>query len=404
MKILVLNSGSSSIKYQLLDVESENQTTLLAKGLVERIGLPEGKLIHKPEGKDKFELVQPIADHTVGIKLVFDALVDETHGVIADINEVKAAGHRIVHGGEYFKDSAIIDEQAKIEIKNLFELAPLHNPAGLKGIEAITELLPNIPQVGVFDTSFHSSMPQENYMYALPYKYYDEMRIRRYGFHGTSHKYVYKKGCEMFGLNPQTAKVITCHLGNGGSITAIKGGKSMITSMGFTPVDGVIMGTRTGEIDPSALLYIMEREGADAARISNIINKESGLAGVSEISSDMRDIVAAEKDGSQRARLLMDMFTSRLRRFIGAYYAELGGCDLIVFTGGIGENEEFVRHESLIGLECMGIEFDNDINYSIKKGTDAEVTKPESRVKVAVICTDEESVIDTDTYRLVSNL
>lgn len=401
MKILVLNSGSSSIKYQLLDIDGTTKSELLAKGLVERIGLSEGRLLHKPEGKDNYEVIQPIADHTEGISLVLDALVHPEHGVIAHLSEIAAAGHRVAHGGEYFTDSALIDERAKEEIKALFELAPLHNPPALKGIESLEKILPGLKQVGVFDTSFHSSMPAKSYMYALPYKYYEDMRIRRYGFHGTSHKFVAKKGCEMAGLDFNTAKVITCHIGNGASITAINGGKSVHTSMGFTPVDGLVMGTRCGEVDPSALLYIMEKEGVDAHRINDIINKESGLMGVSGQSSDMRDVTALAIDGDEKSQLIIDMFNSRLRRHIGAYMAELGGVDLIVFTGGIGENEEHVRRDTLSGLEALGIIFDNEANYDLSGGKDKFLTTKDSKVKVVVACTDEELVIATDTYKIV---
>lgn len=404
MKILVLNCGSSSIKYQLLDVEGEASSTLLAKGLIERVGQSEGKLVHKPVGKSVFELVQPIENHTVGISLIIDALVDAEHGVISDITEIAAAGHRVAHGGEFFTDSALIDEKAKAEIESLFDLAPLHNPPALKGVLAIEEILPAIKQVAVFDTSFHSSMPQKNYMYAIPYEYYEKLRIRRYGFHGTSHKFVAKKACQMVGLDVNNAKVITCHIGNGASITAIKNGKSVNTSMGFTPVDGLVMGTRCGEVDPSALLYIMDKEGADSTRIGNIINKESGLEGVSGVSSDMRDIMAAVMSGNERAQLVFDMFTGRLRRYIGAYMAELGGCDVIVFTGGIGENEFHVRHNTLEGLEALGVHFDDKANEDTTLGESRVISKEGSPVKVVIACTDEELVIATDTYEIVSAL
>ncbi len=401
MNILVFNCGSSSIKYQLLDVQCKGDAVLLAKGLVERIGQSEGRLVHKPEGKKPFELVQPIADHSVGINLLLHALIDEEHGVIESLSEIGAAGHRVAHGGEYFTDSAIVNYKVKQEIEACFELAPLHNPAALNGILSVEKLLPTISQVAVFDTSFHSSMDSVNYLYAIPYKYYEEMRIRRYGFHGTSHKFVAQRGCEMTGLDFENSKVITCHIGNGASITAIKGGKSVHTSMGFTPVDGLMMGTRCGEVDPGVLLYIMERDHLTPAQLNDLINKESGLAGVSGIGSDMRDIVSAAAEGNERAQLAMDMFTSRLRRYIGSYITELGGVDLIVFTGGIGENEPFVRYDALTNLESIGIILDTEINDGLQKGDDAIITTAESKTKAVVACTNEELVIATDTFRLL---
>ncbi|MFI3298580.1 MAG: acetate kinase [Rikenellaceae bacterium] len=401
MNILVLNCGSSSIKYQLLDLTNSTEPTLLAKGLVERIGLAEGRLVHKPEGKTPFELVEPIADHTVGINLILKALVNPEHGVLADLSEIAAAGHRVAHGGEFFNDSAIINDTVKEQITACIELAPLHNPPALKGIESIERLLPEIGQVAVFDTSFHSSMPMESFLYGIPYKYYEEKRIRRYGFHGTSHKFVAQKACEMTGLDFATSKVVTCHIGNGASATAIKDGKSVNTSMGFTPLDGLLMGTRCGEIDPGVLIYIMEKDGITAHELSDILNKESGFMGVSGISSDMRDIVAGDEQGNERATLTMRMTTNRLRRVIGAYFAELGGADLVVFAGGIGENEPFLRHDCLEGLEFLGIEIDNEVNNALKKGEDAVLSTANSKVKVVVACTDEELVIASDTFRLL---
>ncbi len=401
MKILVLNCGSSSIKYQLLDVEGKKSSTLLAKGQVERIGLSEGMLTHKPEGKEKFESNQPIPEHSVGINLILSALTDPNHGVIESLNEIGAAGHRVAHGGEFFSDSAIVNPTVKQQIESCFELAPLHNPPALKGIQSIEKLLPTIQQVAVFDTSFHSSMPRKNYLYALPYKYYDQMRIRKYGFHGTSHKYVAQKACAMTGLDFETSKIITCHIGNGASITAIKNGKSVDTSMGFTPVDGLMMGTRCGTIDPGVLLYIMEKEDISTSKANDVINKQSGLMGVSGVSSDMRDVITAANSGNECAQISLDMFCARVKHYVGAYFAQLEGADLIVFTGGIGENEAFLRYETLKGLECMGIEFDTKVNDSLKKGDDAIITTQSSKVKAVVACTDEELVIATDTYRLL---
>lgn len=403
MKILVLNCGSSSIKYQLLDIKGKEGASLLAKGQVERIGLNEGILTHKPEGKPRYDCVQLIPDHSVGINLILSALTDTDHGVIDSLNEIGAAGHRVAHGGEYFTDSVIVNAAVKQKIESCFGLAPLHNPPALKGILSIEKLLPTIQQAAVFDTSFHSSMPKKNYLYALPYHYYEEKRIRKYGFHGTSHKYVAQKACEMVGLDFQKSKIITCHIGNGASVTAIKNGKSYDTSMGFTPVDGLMMGTRCGSIDPGTLLYIMENDGITASKANDLINKQSGLLGISGISSDMRDVVIAADKGNERAKLALEMFTARLKQYVGGYFARLEGADLIVFTGGIGENEAFVRNDTLSGLECMGIETDCKVNDALKKGDDAIISKKESRVKVVVACTDEEYVIASDTYRLLRN-
>lgn len=399
MTILVLNCGSSSIKYQVIDMNEVNNPQLLAKGLVERIGLAEGILTHKPVGKDKFELNQPIQDHTAGISLIIDAITNPTHGVIESLQALSAVGHRVAHGGEYFADSAVVNEDVIEKIKTCFELAPLHNPANLSGILAIEKLLPGIPQVAVFDTSFHQTIPAKNYLYALPYKYYENYRIRRYGFHGTSHKFVAKKACDMCGLDFEKSKVITCHIGNGASVTAILNGKSYDTSMGFTPVDGLIMGTRTGEIDPGALLYIADKENLSTAQINNLINKQSGMQGITDVSSDMRDIEAEAAKGNERALLGLDMYRTRIQRFVGGYAAIMGGVDLIVFTGGVGENDPATREQVCSGLEFMGVEFDCEANEGVR-GKDKILSKDSSRVKVMVTTTDEELVIATDTFRL----
>ena len=399
MTILVLNCGSSSIKYQVIDMNEVNNPQLLAKGLVERIGLAEGILTHKPVGKDKFELNQPIQDHTAGISLIIDAITNPTHGVIESLQALSAVGHRVAHGGEYFADSAVVNEDVIEKIKTCFELAPLHNPANLSGILAIEKLLPGIPQVAVFDTSFHQTIPAKNYLYALPYEYYENYRIRRYGFHGTSHKFVAKKACDMCGLDFEKSKVITCHIGNGASVTAILNGKSYDTSMGFTPVDGLIMGTRTGEIDPGALLYIADKENLSTAQINNLINKQSGMQGITDVSSDMRDIEAAAAEGNERALLGLDMYRTRIQRFVGGYAAIMGGVDLIVFTGGVGENDPATREQVCSGLEFMGVEFDCEANEGVR-GKDKILSKDSSRVKVMVTTTDEELVIATDTFRL----
>ncbi len=398
MVILVLNCGSSSIKYQVIDID-DSRHTLLAKGLVDRIGQAEGDLVHKPSGKENFHLHQPIPDHTTGIRLVLAALTDATHGVIASLDELKAVGHRMVHGGELFCDSCIITEEVKAQVRSLIEIAPLHNPANLEGIKAIENVLPNIRQVGVFDTSFHQTIPMENYLYALPYDYYEKYRVRRYGFHGSSHKFVSKRGAEFAGLDLESSKIITCHVGNGGSVTAVLNGKSYCTSMGFSPVDGLMMGTRCGDVDPSAVLYIAEKEGMSWGDINAMINKRSGVVGIAGI-SDMRDVDAAYDAGEEKAILARDMYYSRVKQYVGKYAAMMGGVDLIVFTGGVGENSLDLRKAVCEGLEFMGVELDEEVNR-VTRGTDTIISTPGSRVKVAVIATDEELVIATDTYNLV---
>lgn len=401
MVILVLNCGSSSIKYQVLDVEATAHK-LLAKGIVERIGLPEGDLVHKPVGKDNFTLHQPIPDHTEGIRLVLEALTNAEHGVIASLDEVKAVGHRVAHGGEFFADSCVVTEEAKEKIRSLFAIAPLHNPANLEGILSIEKVLPSVPQVAVFDTSFHQSIPARNYLYALPYEYYEKYRVRRYGFHGTSHKFVAKRGAELCGLDLENSKIITCHVGNGGSVTAVLNGKSYCTSMGFSPVDGLVMGTRCGDVDPSAVLYIAEKEGMDFAAINTMINKKSGVEAVSGVSSDMRDIDAAYDAGNERAILARDMYYDRVKQYVGKYAALMGGCDLIIFTGGVGENSADLRRWVSHNMEFMGVELNDAVN-DVTRGTDTIISTEASRVKVAVIATNEELVIAQDTYRLIND-
>lgn len=398
MVILVLNCGSSSIKYQVIDI-CDGGHSLLAKGLVERIGLAEGDLTHKPVGKDIFKLHQPIPDHTTGIRLVLDTLTDATHGVIASLDEVKAVGHRVAHGGEFFPTSCIVDEEAKQKIRSLFDIAPLHNPANLEGILSIEKVLPQVKQVAVFDTSFHQTIPAVNYMYALPYEYYEKYRVRRYGFHGTSHKFVAKQGAALAGLPFEQSRIITCHVGNGGSVTAVENGRSVCTSMGFSPVDGLVMGTRCGDVDPSAVLFIAEKEGMSLAEINSMINKRSGVEGVSGVSSDMRDIDAAYEAGNERAILARDMYYSRVKQYVGKYAALMGGVDLVVFTGGVGENSWELREGTCEGLEFMGISLNRDLNKTVR-GTDTIISTDSSRVKVAVIATNEELVIATDTYNL----
>ena len=402
MIVLVLNCGSSSIKYQVIDI-NEQSNALLAKGLVDRIGLAEGSLTHKPTGKDKFEKVMPIADHTTGISLVLEALTDAEHGVIADLAEVKAVGHRVAHGGEFFKSSVVVDEQAKENIRSLFEIAPLHNPANLEGILSIDKVLPGIPQVAVFDTSFHQTIPAINYLYALPYEYYDKYRVRKYGFHGTSHKYVAKVGAEMVGLDFENSKIVTCHIGNGGSVTAVLNGKSYDTSMGFSPLDGLVMGTRCGQVDASAVTYIGEREGMSYAELNSMMNKKSGVYGMTGISSDMRDIDAAYEAGNQKAIVARDMYYNRVKKFVAEYAAEMGGVDLVIFTGGVGENSSDLRRWVCKDMEFMGIKIEDSINDATH-GDNAIISTADAKVKVAVIATNEELVIATDTYELTKNL
>lgn len=380
-----------------------NGNTLLAKGIVERIGLTDGILTHKPEGKERYETVKDIPDHTVGINLILEALVDKTHGVISSLKDIAAVGHRVAHGGEFFTESVLVDDKVKHEIEKCIELAPLHNPANLKGILSMENLLPGVPQVAVFDTSFHQSMPKEAYLYALPYEFYDKYKIRRYGFHGTSHKFVAQKACDILGMDFNNSKIITCHLGNGASITAIKNGKSVETSMGFTPVDGLIMGTRCGSVDPGVLLYLADKENLNLKGINDLINKQSGVMGISGLSSDMRDLENAAADGNERAQLALDMYYFRVKKFIGGYAAIMEGVDLIIFTGGIGENDSVLREKVSKSMAYMGVDFDADANKGVR-GKDKVLTKPESKVKVMVVTTNEELVIATDTANIVSKL
>lgn len=399
MVILVLNCGSSSIKYQVIDMETAS-SKLLAKGIVERIGLPEGDLVHKPVGKEPFELRQPIPDHTTGIRLVLDALTDPQHGVIRSLDEVKAVGHRVAHGGEYFPESCLVTEEVKEKIRSLFEIAPLHNPANLEGVLSIEKVLPDVPQVTVFDTSFHQTIPAVNYMYALPHAYYDKYRVRKYGFHGTSHRYVARIGAELAGLDFENSKIITCHIGNGASVTAVLNGKSFDTSMGFSPLDGLVMGTRCGSVDASAVTYIGEKEGMTYAELNEMMNKRSGVLGLTGLSSDMRDIDRAYDEGNPEAILARDMHYRRIKKFVGEYAAEMGGVDLIVFTGGVGENSSEMRESVCEGLEFMGVHFDKAANQGAR-GVNKMLSTPDSKVKVAMIATNEELVIATDTYNLV---
>jgi acetate kinase len=397
MKVLVLNCGSSSIKYQLLDMSGE--ADVLAKGLLERIGLKDSELGHQSKGKDKVKWVRDIPTHTEGIDWILKTLVDKEYGVLSDINEIAAVGHRVAHGGENFTQSALITEKTKKDIEACIELAPLHNPANLKGILAMEKLLPGVPMVAVFDTSFHQTMPAEAYMYPIPYEYYEKYKIRRYAFHGTSHKFVAQKACKMLGLNFNEINIITCHLGNGASVAAIKKGKSIDSSMGFTPVEGLMMGTRVGDIDAGVLLFLMDKEKLDCNGLNNVINKKSGVLGVSGVSMDMRDLHTAMEQGNKRAELALKMYAYRVKKYIGAYAAALGGVDLILFTGGIGENDYHIRRWSCEGLEFIGVKFDTEKNCGVK-GRDVVISTDDSKVKVMAITTNEELVIATDTVNI----
>ncbi|MCK4880159.1 MAG: acetate kinase [Bacteroidales bacterium] len=398
MIILVLNCGSSSIKYQLFNMD--NNEEVIAKGIVERIGFTDAVISHKPSGKAKHKQVLPIMDHTTGINLVMTALVDKEHGVLKSVEEIVAVGHRVVQGGEKYKESVLINKEVIQDIEACVDLAPLHNPANLKGIISIDTLLPGIPQIAVFDTSFHQSMPPHAYMYAVPREYYEKYGVRKYGYHGTSHKFVFKKTSKILGKDTREMKVVSCHLGNGASVTAIEHGRSLDTSMGFTPVDGLIMGTRTGDIDPGVLLFLADKEHLSLKGISNMINKRSGMMGISEISSDMRDLELAYYEGNERANLALTMYAYRVKKFIGAYATIMNGLDCVIFTGGIGENDFNIRRMILQNMEFLGLHFDETENHGVK-GEDKIISKPDSRVTAIVVRTNEELVIATDTYKIL---
>lgn len=397
MKILVLNCGSSSIKYKLFDMESK---TVMAQGGVEKIGLPDSFLLVKLPNGEKVKIEKTMPEHTVGIQLILNTLVDEKIGCIKDLKEIEAVGHRVVHGGEKFNKSVLITSEVKDMIIRCAELAPLHNPANLKGIEAIEKTLPGVPQVAVFDTAFHQTMPDYAYMYALPYELYKEYAIRRYGFHGTSHRYVSARVCEYLGVNPAGKKIVTAHIGNGGSCAAVMDGKSVDTSMGLTPVEGLMMGTRAGDLDLGAATYIMDKEHLTTTEFNTLVNKKSGLLGVSGVSSDARDIDAAIKAGNERADLARKMFIYRVKKYIGAYVAAMNGVDIIVFTGGIGENDAYIRGEIAKGFTYLGAELDERKNAGIH-GDEAVISTPESKVTICVIPTDEELMIASDTQALI---
>lgn len=396
MKILVLNCGSSSIKYQLFEMPSEQ---VLAKGVVEKIGLSDSFMKHEKIGFEKQVITKDIPNHKVGINSVLECLLDENMGSLKSIDEIGAVGHRVVHAGEKYSGSVKVTDSVIDALTECISLAPLHNPPNLEGIRAMKALLPNVPQVAVFDTAFHQTMPEYSYLYAIPYELYTKYAIRRYGFHGTSHRYVSAVGAQLAGLDYNNSKIITCHLGNGSSIAAVMNGKSLDTSMGLTPTEGVMMGTRCGDLDIGAALTIAERENLDLKQLSNLVNKQSGLKGVSCVSSDMRDIETAAEEGDKNCALALDMFAYRVKKYIGAYAAAMGGVDLIIFTGGIGENDKASRGRIMQNMEFLGIDFDFDLNAN-SRGTKM-LSKENSKVKVMVVETNEELVIAQDTFSLL---
>lgn len=395
MNILVINAGSSSLKYQLIEMTNQE---VVAKGAVERIGIEGSILTHKPEGKDKVIVKQPMPDHKVAIQLVLHALTDKEHGVLASMDEISAVGHRVVHGAELFSDSVLITDEVLAAIKECSELAPLHNPANLMGIEACRSIMPNVPMVGVFDTAFHQTMPKQAYLYGLSYEAYSKYRIRRYGFHGTSHKYVANRYAELVGKDIKDLKLITCHLGNGSSITAVDGGKSVDTTMGFTPLEGLVMGTRSGDIDPAIVPYLMDKMSMSLEQAISYLNKECGVYGISGVSSDFRDLWVASEGGNKQATTALQVFCYRIRKFIGAYAAAMGGVDAILFTAGIGENDYLVREWSVEGLGFLGAYIDKDINNM--KGKEIRLSTPDSKVDIWCVPTNEELAIAKETYAL----
>ena len=396
MNILVLNCGSSSVKYKLIEIKANK---VLAEGGIEKIGLPDAFIKFK-FGNEKIQQDLDINDHVGAIKSILDNLTSKEYGCIKDFKEIDAVGHRVVHGGEKFNKSVLINDEVIAKIKECYGIAPLHNPVNMAGIDAINEVLPEVPQVGVFDTAFHQTMPAKSYMYALPYKYYAEDGVRRYGFHGTSHRYVSQRVCEFLGVEPKGKKIITCHVGNGGSITAVKDGKSVDTSMGLTPTEGLMMGTRCGDVDPGALIFLMDKHKLSSKDMLNMVNKESGLAGVSGVSSDMREITAAAKQGNEKAILSLEMYEQRITKYVGAFAAEMGGVDIIVFTGGVGEHQSSTRANVCNPLRFMGVEIDDAANDA-NNGDEGIISTPNSAVKVVVIPTDEEYMIAKDTEAII---
>ena len=396
MKILVLNCGSSSIKYKLFEMTTKE---VIAQGGIEKIGLEGSFLKLSLNDGGKKVLNKDIPEHTVGVEFILEALINPEFGAIKSLNEIDAVGHRMVHGGEKFSKSVLLNKEVLDAFVDCNDLAPLHNPANLKGVNAITAILPNVPQVGVFDTAFHQTMPEHAYLYAIPYELYKKYGIRRYGFHGTSHRYVSQRVCEYLGVKSEGLKLITCHIGNGGSIAAIKDGKCIDTTMGLTPLEGLMMGTRCGDIDAGAVTFIMDKEGLDTTGISDLLNKKSGVAGMREGASDMRDLEAAVAAGDERAILTESMYYYRIKKYIGAYAAAMGGVDVILFTGGVGENQQTCRAGVCAGLEFLGVEIDHEANKA--RSTEVTISTPESRVKVVVIPTDEEMLIASDTMEIL---
>lgn len=396
MNILVLNCGSSSVKYKLIEIKANK---VLAEGGIEKIGLPDAFIKFK-FGNEKIQQDLDINDHVGAIKSILDNLTSKEYGCIKDFKEIDAVGHRVVHGGEKFNKSVLINDEVIAKIKECYGIAPLHNPVNMAGIDAINEVLPEVPQVGVFDTAFHQTMPAKSYMYALPYKYYAEDGVRRYGFHGTSHRYVSQRVCEFLGVETKGKKIITCHVGNGGSITAVKDGKSVDTSMGLTPTEGLMMGTRCGDVDPGALIFLMDKHNLSSKDMLNMVNKESGLAGVSGVSSDMREITTAAKQGNEKAILSLEMYEQRITKYVGAFAAEMGGVDIIVFTGGVGEHQSSTRANVCNPLRFMGVEIDDAANDA-NNGDEGIISTPNSAVKVVVIPTDEEYMIAKDTEAII---
>ena len=396
MKILVLNCGSSSIKYKLFDMDSNK---VIAKGGVEKLGLPGSFLELKLPNGEKVLLEKEMPEHTAGVEFILENLVHPVHGAIKSLNEIDAVGHRIVHGGEHFNKSVLLDQKMLEVIESCNDLAPLHNPANLKGVAAISKTMPNVPQVGVFDTAFHQTMPDYAYLYAIPYELYKKYGIRRYGFHGTSHRYVSKRVCEYLGIKPEGTKIITCHIGNGASIAAVKDGKCIDTSMGLTPLAGLMMGSRSGDIDPSAVTYLMQKTGMGPQEMADFLNKQSGVLGITGISSDMREIENADNEGNARAHLALQMYNYRIKKYIGAYAAAMNGVDIIVWTAGVGENQEGVRWDACSGLEYLGVKMDKERNHVRSK--EQILSADDSKVKVVMIPTDEEIVIARDTRDLV---
>jgi len=398
MKVLVINSGSSSLKYQLYDMTTE---AVLAKGMVERIGMDSSILTHKPTGKEPVTEVSEILEHNTAIRKVLDKLTDKVSGVLESIDEIQAVGHRVVHGGEYFKASSLVDAQAKEEVRKLIDLAPLHNPAAMMGINATEANMPGVPQVVVFDTAFHQTMPEKAYLYPIPRVLYNKYKVRRYGAHGTSHHYVSQKAAEFLGKPIESLKIITCHIGNGASLTAVEGGVSIDTSMGMTPLEGLMMGTRSGDLDPAIVPYVMNKEDLTVNEVNSMLNKHSGLLAISGISSDMREITDGMANGEPNATLAFQMYEYRLRKYIGSYAAAMNGVDAIVFTAGVGENSIIVREKVCENLTYLGVELDKSLN-AVRSDDPRRISSATSKVEVLVVPTNEELVIARDTYRLVN--